>query len=103
MLGELPWWVTIVILIREVGITVYRFVALSVTGSFAASRGGKLKTLLQGDRSHAGALPVHAPGWATGSPGSISSSCQLAFVATVLSGLDYMRVAFRGSRGTEHA
>src|SRR5690349_9692485 len=28
ILGELPWWVTVVILVREVGITVWRLVAL---------------------------------------------------------------------------
>ena len=28
VLGELPWWVTLLILVREVGITVYRFAVL---------------------------------------------------------------------------
>lgn len=46
VLGELPWWVTTLILIREVGITVYRFAVLS-TRVIPASRGGKLKTVLQ--------------------------------------------------------
>jgi CDP-diacylglycerol--glycerol-3-phosphate 3-phosphatidyltransferase len=45
-LGELPWWVTVVILVRELGITAMRFVVIS-DGVIAASRGGKLKTLLQ--------------------------------------------------------
>ena len=45
-LGELPWWVTIVILIREVGVTMLRFWVIR-HGVLPASRGGKLKTLLQ--------------------------------------------------------
>ena len=55
MLGELPWWVTIVILVRELGITVLRFVVIRY-GVIPASRGGKLKTVLQ----TAGDLPVPA-------------------------------------------
>jgi CDP-diacylglycerol--glycerol-3-phosphate 3-phosphatidyltransferase len=45
-LDELPWWVTIVILIREVGVTLLRFWVIR-HGVIPASRGGKLKTLLQ--------------------------------------------------------
>ena len=45
-LGDLPWWVTIVILVREVGVTLLRFWVIR-HGVIAASRGGKLKTLLQ--------------------------------------------------------
>ena len=42
----LPWWVTVVILARELGITAIRFWVLRY-GVIAASRGGKLKTALQ--------------------------------------------------------
>jgi CDP-diacylglycerol---glycerol-3-phosphate 3-phosphatidyltransferase len=45
-LGELPWWVTGVILFREVGVTLLRFWVIR-RGVIPASRGGKLKTLLQ--------------------------------------------------------
>jgi CDP-diacylglycerol---glycerol-3-phosphate 3-phosphatidyltransferase len=45
-LGWLPWWVTIVILAREVLVTALRFWVIRY-GVIAASRGGKLKTLLQ--------------------------------------------------------
>lgn len=46
ILGELPWWVTIVVLVREVGITVHRlFEAHSVV--VAAAWMGKLKTVAQ--------------------------------------------------------
>ncbi|GAA1747647.1 CDP-diacylglycerol--glycerol-3-phosphate 3-phosphatidyltransferase [Kocuria aegyptia] len=46
MLGELWWWVTVVILVREWGITALRFVVIRY-GVMAASKGGKLKTVLQ--------------------------------------------------------
>ncbi len=45
-LGELPWWVTVVILAREISVTMLRFWVIR-RGVIAASRGGKLKTLLQ--------------------------------------------------------
>jgi len=45
-LGWLPWWVTAVILAREVAVTALRFWVIRY-GVIAASRGGKLKTLLQ--------------------------------------------------------
>ena len=45
-LGWLPWWVTCVILAREIAVTALRFWVIR-RGVIAASRGGKLKTLLQ--------------------------------------------------------
>ncbi|HEV2089054.1 MAG TPA: CDP-diacylglycerol--glycerol-3-phosphate 3-phosphatidyltransferase [Cryptosporangiaceae bacterium] len=45
-LGALPWWITAVILVREVGVTGLRFWVIR-HGVIPASRGGKLKTLLQ--------------------------------------------------------
>jgi CDP-diacylglycerol--glycerol-3-phosphate 3-phosphatidyltransferase len=44
--GELAWWVTAVILARELGVTALRFWVIR-HGVIAASRGGKIKTLLQ--------------------------------------------------------
>jgi CDP-diacylglycerol---glycerol-3-phosphate 3-phosphatidyltransferase len=46
LLGFVPWWVTIVIMGREIGITVLRFSVLR-HGIIPASRGGKAKTLVQ--------------------------------------------------------
>ena len=46
IIGELPWWVTIVILVREWGITIMRFAMLRY-GVMAAGRGGKIKTVIQ--------------------------------------------------------
>ncbi len=57
LLGELSWWVTVVVLGREVLITVVRFVVIRY-GVIAASRGGKLKTVLQTVALCAYILPV---------------------------------------------
>ncbi|MCZ2831065.1 CDP-diacylglycerol--glycerol-3-phosphate 3-phosphatidyltransferase [Modestobacter sp. VKM Ac-2986] len=46
VLGLLPWWVTVVVLVREVGVTLLRFWVIR-HGVIAASRGGKAKTVLQ--------------------------------------------------------
>lgn len=46
ILGELPWWVTILILVREWGITWMRVQMLKYE-VMAAAPGGKLKTVLQ--------------------------------------------------------
>jgi CDP-diacylglycerol---glycerol-3-phosphate 3-phosphatidyltransferase len=45
-LGELAWWVTAVIIVREVTVTALRFWVIR-QGVIAASRGGKIKTMLQ--------------------------------------------------------
>ncbi|WP_354529396.1 CDP-diacylglycerol--glycerol-3-phosphate 3-phosphatidyltransferase [Nakamurella sp. UYEF19] len=46
MLNDLAWWITVVILVREIGITLLRFAVLRY-GVIAASPGGKAKTLIQ--------------------------------------------------------
>jgi CDP-diacylglycerol--glycerol-3-phosphate 3-phosphatidyltransferase len=46
ILGDLWWWVTIVILVREIGITVFRFIVIRQR-VIPASRWGKLKTVFQ--------------------------------------------------------
>ena len=43
----LPWWVTALIVLREFGITIWRFFQLRAGNVVPASRGGKLKTALQ--------------------------------------------------------
>src|SRR5699024_4316122 len=44
--GDLPWWVTVVIIVRELGVTVLRFLMLR-RSVIAASQGGKIKAVLQ--------------------------------------------------------
>lgn len=46
IIGVIPWWITIIVLIRELGITLMRFFVIR-HGVMPASRGGKLKTFLQ--------------------------------------------------------
>jgi len=46
LLGELWWWVTIVILVREFGITIFRFIALR-DRVIPATWSGKIKTIVQ--------------------------------------------------------
>ena len=47
ILGELPWWVTALIVVREVGITIWRLVELRRGNVVPAASGGKLKTVVQ--------------------------------------------------------
>ena len=58
VLGDLPWWVTVLILVREIGVTVLRFVVLR-HGVIPASHGGKLKTLVQAVAIGLFILPLH--------------------------------------------
>ena len=46
ILHVLAWWVTIIILTREIGITVFRFAVIK-DGVIPANRGGKVKTIVQ--------------------------------------------------------
>lgn len=93
-LGDLPWWVTVLILIREVGVTVLRFALLN-RGVIPASRGGKLKTLVQAIAIGLFILPLHSwpPIWST----VAWAVMWVAIVLTVVTGLDYVVTAFRGN------
>lgn len=95
MLGDLPWWITIVILFREIGVTVMRF-ALLDRGVIPASRGGKLKTLFQAIAIGLFILPLHdLPSiWGT----SAWVVMWAAVALTVLTGVDYVVSALRGQR-----
>jgi CDP-diacylglycerol--glycerol-3-phosphate 3-phosphatidyltransferase len=46
VLGRIDWWITAVILFRELGITIYRLV-VAKRRVLAAGAGGKVKTVLQ--------------------------------------------------------
>jgi CDP-diacylglycerol--glycerol-3-phosphate 3-phosphatidyltransferase len=87
-LHELPWWVTIVVLVRELGITLLRFVVIRF-GVIAASRGGKVKTLLQVIAIGGYLLPI---GWLT-TPSEVVMG--IAVAMTVLTGADYVVRAIR--------
>ncbi|MFJ4786839.1 CDP-diacylglycerol--glycerol-3-phosphate 3-phosphatidyltransferase [Streptomyces sp. NPDC088794] len=86
-LGDLPWWVTIVILGRELGITLLRFLVIRY-GVIPASRGGKLKTLTQGVA--VGMYVLALTGWLATLRFWVMAA---AVVLTVVTGLDYVRQA----------
>ena len=89
-LGELPWWVTGVIMFRELGVTALRFWVIR-WGVIAASRGGKLKTLLQVIAICLYLLP------ATLSPPAVVRELFMAaaVVVTVVTGVNYVLQAVR--------
>ncbi|MBA8823397.1 CDP-diacylglycerol--glycerol-3-phosphate 3-phosphatidyltransferase [Saccharopolyspora lacisalsi] len=83
LLGDLMWWVTLVIVGRELLVTLLRFWVIR-HGVIPASRGGKLKTMLQAVAIGLYLLPLGGFGlplqWAV---------MGLAVLATVVTGLDY--------------
>jgi CDP-diacylglycerol--glycerol-3-phosphate 3-phosphatidyltransferase len=96
ILGELPWWVTLVILVREIGITIFRFAMLG-DRVIPASRGGKLKTIMQSVAISLALVPlwlvlgdwVH---WVN------TAAMAVALVLTVLTGIDYLVSGWRERR-----
>ena len=98
---RLWWWVTILIVVRELGITVMRFFMLR-RAVMAASRGGKIKTTLQ----MVGLVGLLTP-WSmlllpAGSAAFLTKTAYVivaaALIVTVVTGLDYVREAMRLSR-----
>jgi len=92
IIGELWWWVTIVILVREWGITLLRFVVLRY-GVMAARKGGKIKTVLQAVAL--GLLLLPLPHWLLPLGWVVMAA---AFVVTVVTGVDYVLEANRMRR-----
>ena len=86
----LPWWITVVIIARELGITLWRMVQLRRGVVVPASKGGKIKTTLQAAAVAAFFLPlgplVH----------NIAVGLMLAaVVVTVVTGVMYLVDSFR--------
>jgi CDP-diacylglycerol---glycerol-3-phosphate 3-phosphatidyltransferase len=86
-LGELPWWVTAVIVARELAVTGLRFWVIR-RGVIAASRGGKAKTMLQIVAISLYVLPWHLDLLREVVLGA-------ALVVTVVTGVDYAVRAIR--------
>jgi CDP-diacylglycerol---glycerol-3-phosphate 3-phosphatidyltransferase len=86
-LGELPWWITCVIVVREVGVTALRFWVIR-HGVIAASRGGKAKTMLQ-----IIAISLYILPWHVDLVRAIVMGA--ALVVTVVTGIDYTVRAIR--------
>ncbi len=95
VLGELPGWVTALILVREVGVTLLRFAVIR-RGVIAASPGGKLKTLLQ-----VAAICLYVLPPAASPPAAVREVVMaVAVVVTLVTGADYVVRAVRLYRGS---
>ena len=84
VLGDLPWWITVLVMVREIGVTLLRFWVIR-HGVIPASRGGKLKTLLQGLAIGFYLLPLS--GWAATGRAWLMA---VAVAVTVVTGVDYV-------------
>ncbi|WP_436527077.1 CDP-diacylglycerol--glycerol-3-phosphate 3-phosphatidyltransferase [Actinoplanes sp. HUAS TT8] len=89
----LPWWITLLILVREWGITAMRFWVIRY-GVIPASRGGKLKTGLQ-------TLAIAWYLWPVPEPFDVVGTWVMyaALAVTLATGVDYVIEAFRLRRG----
>ncbi|HVV76128.1 MAG TPA: CDP-diacylglycerol--glycerol-3-phosphate 3-phosphatidyltransferase [Mycobacteriales bacterium] len=88
-LGDLPWWVAVVVLARELGITALRVFVIR-HGVIPASRGGKAKTLVQNIAIGLYVLPL------TGAWASVRFWVMgVALLLTVATGADYVSKAVR--------
>ena len=92
VLSELPWWVTVLILVREWGVTALRFFVIRY-GVIPASRGGKLKTVVQTAAIFLYLLPLgsFAP-WLVWVEFAVMMA---AVVITVWTGVEYVVEALR--------
>jgi CDP-diacylglycerol--glycerol-3-phosphate 3-phosphatidyltransferase len=97
ILDLLPWWVTIVVIVREAGVTLLRFWVIR-HGVIPASRGGKLKTLLQGVAIGLYVLPLS--GW-LGTARAVVMV--LAVTVTLITGIDYVTRALTLRKTSERA
>lgn len=96
-LGDLPWWVTVVILVREIGVTGLRFFVIR-HGVIPASRGGKAKTLVQNLAIGLYLLPL------TGAAASVRYwLLGVAVVVTLATGADYVARAVHLRRTSARA
>jgi CDP-diacylglycerol--glycerol-3-phosphate 3-phosphatidyltransferase len=102
IIGEVWWWVTAVVLVREWGITAVRFWVIR-HGVMAAGRGGKVKTLLQ----TFGIGFYLMPRWVLPYPEFwdwvAAISLGAAVLVTVVTGVDYLHQALRLRQTSERA
>ncbi|SFN74584.1 CDP-diacylglycerol--glycerol-3-phosphate 3-phosphatidyltransferase [Mycetocola miduiensis] len=96
ILGELPWWVTIIVLVREIGITVHRMI-VATDHVVAAAWMGKLKTLAQAVAISIALAPLYLllGDWIFWVNGALMT---IAVLLTIASGLDYVLTALKASR-----
>jgi CDP-diacylglycerol--glycerol-3-phosphate 3-phosphatidyltransferase len=90
VLGQVEWWMTVLILARELGITVYRLVVVK-DRVIAASGGGKFKTIIQSIAVGFYLSPLS--GYWYGFAKLELFLLYLALVLTITSGIQYLREA----------
>ncbi len=89
--GRFPWWITILILTREIGITLFRLMVIK-GGVIPASKGGKLKTLMQ--NFGVGFFMLPFPSWLEWFRVVFIS---VAIILTITTAYDYIRTWQKGS------
>lgn len=101
-IDEIPWWITVVVLVREWGVTAIRFWVIR-HGVMAAGRGGKVKTLLQTFAIGFFLMPR----WTLPFPEAWDALAWVllgaAVVVTAVTGVDYLVQALRLRRTSERA
>jgi CDP-diacylglycerol--glycerol-3-phosphate 3-phosphatidyltransferase len=96
-LDQLNWWVTVAVLVREIGVTILRFVVIR-HGVMPASRGGKVKTALQALAIGLYLLPLEGV-WQT----MAAIVMAVAVLVTLVTGADYVARAITLRRTSERA
>jgi CDP-diacylglycerol--glycerol-3-phosphate 3-phosphatidyltransferase len=95
VLGLVPWWATVVMMGREIAITLLRFAVLR-HGIIPASRGGKAKTLVQSLAIGFYLIPLpELIGAATAVAWLRGTLLAAALVLAVVTGADYVLRALR--------
>jgi CDP-diacylglycerol--glycerol-3-phosphate 3-phosphatidyltransferase len=92
ILDRMPWWITIVIMAREVGITLFRLAVIK-RGVIPANRGGKIKTFFQGFGIGFYVLPLSEEMfWFR------DSFMAVAIILTLVTGAQYVFSAFKSKK-----
>ena len=91
ILGRMPWWITCVILFREVGITIFRLSVIK-RGVIPANKGGKIKAMMQGFGVGFYVLPL-SPSLYWFRDGFM----YIAVILTIVTGAYYVKSAFTKS------
>jgi CDP-diacylglycerol--glycerol-3-phosphate 3-phosphatidyltransferase len=92
ILDRMPWWITIVIMAREVGITLFRLAVIK-RGVIPANRGGKIKTFFQGFGIGFYVLPLNEDMfWFR------DSFMAVAIILTLVTGAQYVFSAFKSKK-----
>lgn len=96
LVERVDWWIAALILLREVGITVYRMLVIR-DRVIPASAGGKVKTVLQAVTFALLLSPLDT--YWTGLVVIEQIAIYLTLLVTLVTGFNYLRVALRETTG----